>query len=523
MEVELQQKKTVNVQYKSLTPDQTKDATKAAERSENVNTFIENHPKIQQEAIKKPIEIRFPDGDIYIVEAIPNQKINYNTGQQTPTGKYSYSIIDKNSNFSVVINMEDKTYSGNFESNGKGMSFAKLGKDWELFGEGENGETIHYKLDNNLLKELDKSFESAVNCGNTFNETIRVAAAVPTLVAVPTAAATEVYGREDSETTGAGAVERQAQKAQETRDRILAAAIVEKSIRDEVERVLRELELEKMVYGDRQYLSAKDDKARERILEEHERSFAQIINYRFNEYVVPAIIDSSLKSREDKAAAKEALQKGTLVINEGVITKIPKNLQRLGPELKAMERQIGVAWETTKKMTVTKVDTYIQAQTKEAKKNVIENNLALDLTKGQREDISKEMTKYTKDEKVINGIKEGNLIALNRMDDRTLDKLYNIMLKIGTEKENEIISERIGDLDAKMGKEKLAKSIEDKAKEMRIELSDKDRELIRDIRKGGIAENKEKALSQISGIMFEVMRDSKIVEARRVEELPKVG
>jgi hypothetical protein len=319
----------------------------------------------------------------------------------------------------------------------------------------------------------------------------------------------------------AKAEERQ-KKREEEKEQTKLATIREESIRKAVEDVLKEIELEKLILGDRKSLSAKDEEATAKIREDQEKLDA-MLNSGFNLIIMPKIIDSGIKSGEDRALMKSALKNGTLVITEGEITKIPKSLQRLGPELKAMERQMGVAWETTQKMTVTKVDTYIQAQTKEAKKNVIENNLALDLTKGQREDISKEMTKYTKDEKVINGIKEGNLIALNRMDDRTLDKLYNIMLKIGTEKENEIISERIGDLDAKMGKEKLAKSIEDKAKEMRIELSDKDRELIRDIRKGGIAENKEKALSQISGIMFEVMRDSKIVEARRVEELPKVG
>jgi hypothetical protein len=68
-----------------------------------------------------------------------------------------------------------------------------------------------------------------------------------------------------------------------------------------------------------------------------------------------------------------------------------------------------------------------------------------------------------------------------------------------------------------------ANMIEKKAKEMKVSLSSENKALITDIRESGLRANREKALTQLSGVLFEVMADNKIIERGERTNLPKAG
>jgi len=303
----------------------------------------------------------------------------------------------------------------------------------------------------NVNKELEANLENTYNAiVENFNK-VEASVKLASTVAVPTTAASEIVseGTKVSEASeivseGTKVSDEHIAKAEEIRSQMIIAAVEDKKIRAAMETALEEVNMAGIIARDRRILNEvrKEDRARDQARIEKEKSMDDILNEKFNKYVVPAIIESSVNasgvSRDMRAEVRDnikdnisaktiSIENGELKVMKGIT--LPAN----AGDMRALKGEVKKAWETAQKVANAEKKIHIQEQTKEAKINVIQNNLALDLTKDQREDAAKEMEKYTKDENVLEGIRNGNLLALNKVNDKTLDRLYKIMLRLGTE------------------------------------------------------------------------------------------
>lgn len=386
-----------------------------------------------------------------------------------------------------------------------------------------------------LKAALESYLKSYNNLGNmVYNiEQKTFASAVPTLTAVSSAKIAENLLETES---GSKVGEEKLTKTREGEEFLRGAAALDKSIRNEAEEVLRLAKLDEMVKRDSNFLSMREEKAKAKAKED-ERMVAEALDSRFNALVVPKLIDLNVRPTEDRLLIKNALRDGTLVIKEGKVTRMPKTLRRQTVEINALERQIGSAWDSVNKAAKAEVFAIAEDKTHDEKTRVIQSNLAIDLTKKQRESISNEMDKFISRNRIkigqnerngiVEGLKSGNADGVMKAvsstkDSRVFEKLYSVMLRMGTEEMAKQVTTKLNVLEGSFGGTQIGGMLERKAKEMKIELNEEDKQLIKDMKDKGFRENREKAIAQLSGLLFEVMADLSIIEKGKKTDLPKV-
>ena|GEM_PF-6542081 len=423
----------------------------------------------------------------------------------------AFSSISKESNTAISV---DRDNNGNIVDIRGGRFNIKTG---ELIEEITYTEELK-----KILDAYSKIYENQFG-----NEIARIETEVR-LAAVPSLTSSAIMEKLGESGSTPRVFEENRAKIRENEERLKSAAALEKSVRDEMEKVLRELELEKLLLNDRNFLSVREERGKTKAREDEKR-LADLINDGFNALVVPKLIERNVASREDRLLIKDALKDGKLVIKEGEIT-IMRGYKGPTAAVKSLQRQVGSAWNTLEKSAKAEVFAVAEARTHEEKAKVIESNVALDLTKAQRESISREMARFMKTERndITESLQSGNadrlMKAVNKAgDEKVFDKLYGIMLKVGTEKMNEQVTEKMAVLEERFSSGQIATMVERKAKEMKIELSEEDKAVVSQIREDGLRQHRERALTQLSGILFEVMGDSNIVGKSERTNLPKAG
>jgi hypothetical protein len=380
----------------------------------------------------------------------------------------------------------------------------KTGKDKARFTDAKgNFRDISY----NKLSKEDYSFLNSFftpSMVNEINKAVAEAAKMSSLVPARSTSESSFYGAEKGIVQ---VVEKEEKKKEEMKEQTKLAAIREESISKAIEEVLKAIELEKLILGDKDFLSAKDEKANAKIREDEEKRINEMMNSRFSALVVPRIIYSTIKSMEDRALINK-----NLVVNEGQIAKMPKSLARIAG-MRELESQIGSAWKETKSILESRKETYIQQKTKEQRVSEIQTHIPFEWNRKQRNYVNEAMNKGKgANEKKIDvaNLKE---VSLKSMSDAQIKELHNFVLKIGTEKENEFISEtkKIKSLDSNIDKEDLAKAIEKKADDLHIKLNEDDKKLINEIRKTGLYENRKEMLIQFPKIVYEIYLDNQKV------------
>jgi hypothetical protein len=476
------------------------------------------------------MDITLPNGITGSVSFYKNIKnINPMTNQPEYSNAYSFALRVGGSwkTFDPETGAETITYEDS--KTGIATALVKENRNSKWYMIDENGTK---EISQNLLNTLDRLYAATVQDMAGMDNVIKMAATTPSLtnkaIALTTAVSSvEIAKLAESEATPAVFETVRGKIAAET-EHLKSAAALEKSVRDEMERVLRELELEKLLQGDRNFLSVKEDKTRVRQKDDEER-LASIISDGFQFRVVPEIV------KHFSQAIKAAIKEKTITIgDEGDVT-IKKGFKGPASEARKFEKEVSTAWETINKVATIEVFAIAETRTRNEKANVILDNSLL-LTQTQRVATAREMDRFLEKTGVIGEVRDaivqslgtGNvdrlMKAVNRSgDERVFERLYGIMLKVGTEEMNRLVLDRVASLESSFAGIQVAGMVEKKAKEMKIELSADDRALMKDISDDGLRQHRERALTRLSGLLFEVMGDVGIVGRTEKTDLPKVG
>ncbi len=521
---------TVKTELESRIAEQNKQADKEANKYKdnisNASAWIQkNQPEVFGQASNSPgkeFTIQGPNGTLIGISL--NSRLS-SSGQPDYAIRVREKGKDYYGTYDPITGATTITYESEVTGRGTALVKENTNVDWYLVDE-----VGQRDISRELQKTLQNYYISTVENMARIEDIIKVASTVPTLkTAALAAVSTSTIMEKLSESGSTPRVfDENLAKTRETEEHLKSASVTEKEINDAIKKALREVELEKLLFGQRDGLSGE-------INREADRSLSSMLNRGFNAFVVPIVIDMNIKDAGSRAALKKAF-----TVKDGEITNMPTIAKIKGitaREREALERQIGSAWETAHKDAHLELKAYAAERKIENEKVVILSNLMFIMPE-QRESAANEIGDFAKnvvkaDPKTVNAItssiKERSARDLaNAMkgveDSRLVDYMNGVMLRLGTEMMHNQVSERknIEKLE-ELGGNQIASLIREKAEKMKMSLSSENKALITDIRENGLRANREKALMQLSGALFEVMADNKIIERGEKTNLPKAG
>jgi hypothetical protein len=521
---------TVKTELESRIAEQNKQADKEANKYKdnisNASAWIQkNQPEVFGQASNSPgkeFTIQGPNGTLIGISL--NSRLS-SSGQPDYAIRVREKGKDYYGTYDPITGATTITYESEVTGRGTALVKENTNVDWYLVDE-----VGQRDISRELQKTLQNYYISTVENMARIEDIIKVASTVPTLkTAALAAVSTSTIMEKLSESGSTPRVfDENLAKTRETEEHLKSASVTEKEINDAIKKALREVELEKLLFGQRDGLSGE-------INREADRSLSSMLNRGFNAFVVPIVIDMNIKDAGSRAALKKAI-----TVKDGEITNMPTIAKIKGitaREREALERQIGSAWETAHKDAHLELKAYAAERKIENEKVVILSNLMFIMPE-QRESAANEIGDFAKnvvkaDPKTVNAItssiKERSARDLaNAMkgveDSRLVDYMNGVMLRLGTEMMHNQVSERknIEKLE-ELGGNQIASLIREKAEKMKMSLSSENKALITDIRENGLRANREKALMQLSGALFEVMADNKIIERGEKTNLPKAG